>query len=100
MTMQIKRFRGADMQEALQQVKRELGNDAIILHTRQVRGGGGAFGLFGKPMLEVTAARDAGENGSDTAGLLAQLPAFKSAQQCRFERLGKFCVNWKVPCIE
>lgn len=72
--MQIKRFRGADMQEALQHVKREMGNDAIILSTRQVRGGRGTFGLFGKPMLEVTAARDAGENGGDTAGLLAALP--------------------------
>ena len=72
--MQIKRFRGADMQEALQHVKREMGNDAIILSTRQVRGGRGTFGLFGKPMLEVTAARDAGENGGDSAGLLASLP--------------------------
>jgi flagellar biosynthesis protein FlhF len=73
--MQIKRFRGADMQEALQHVKREMGNDAIILSTRQVRGGRGTFGLFGKPMLEVTAARDAGENGGDTpGGLLATLP--------------------------
>ena len=72
--MQIKKFRGADMQEALQHVKRELGHDAIILSTRQVRGGGGTFGLFGKPMLEVTAARDAEDNGGDAAGLLASLP--------------------------
>ena len=57
--MQIKRYRGADMAEALQKVKQELGADAIILSTRHVRGGGGKFGLFGKPLLEVTAARDA-----------------------------------------
>ena len=56
--MQIKRYRGADMAEALQKVKEELGPEAIILSTRQVRGGGGKFGLFGKPLLEVTAARD------------------------------------------
>ena len=56
--MQIKRYRGADMAEALQKVKEELGAEAIILSTRQVRGGGGKFGLFGKPLLEVTAARD------------------------------------------
>jgi len=66
--MQIKRYRGADMHEALQKVKRDLGNDAVILSTRKVRGGIGAFGLFGKPMLEVTAARDLddadGSNGS------------------------------------
>lgn len=66
MGMQIKRYRGADMQEALQKVKQDLGTDAIILHTRQVRGAGGRFGLFGKPLLEVTAARDA--NGSSEAG--------------------------------
>jgi flagellar biosynthesis protein FlhF len=83
--MQIKRFRGADMQEALQHVKREMGNDAIILSTRQVRGGRGTFGLFGKPMLEVTAARDAGENGGDTAGLLAALPKAVAAKA----RLGR-----------
>lgn len=81
--MQIKRFRGADMQEALQHVKREMGNDAIILSTRQVRGGRGTFGLFGKPMLEVTAARDAGENGGDTAGLLAALPKSAKARLAR-----------------
>ncbi|HEX7928174.1 MAG TPA: flagellar biosynthesis protein FlhF, partial [bacterium] len=48
--MQIKRYRGADMQEALQKVKKDLGADAVILSTRQVRGGMGTFGLFGKPM--------------------------------------------------
>lgn len=56
--MQIKRYRGTDMQEALQKVKKDLGTDAIILSTRKVRSGGGTFGLFGKPQLEVTAARD------------------------------------------
>jgi flagellar biosynthesis protein FlhF len=65
--MQIKRYRGADMQEALQKVKQELGTNAIILSTRQVRGGGGKFGLFGKPILEVTAARDA-DGSIDTNG--------------------------------
>jgi len=44
------------MAEALQKVKEDLGHDAIILSTRQVRSPGGTFGLFGKPMLEVTAA--------------------------------------------
>jgi len=66
--MQIKRYRGADMAEALQKVKEELGTEAIILSTRQVRGGGGKFGLFGKPMLEVTAARDM-NGAADALGL-------------------------------
>ena len=67
--MQIKRYRGADMQEALQRAKEDLGTDAVILSTRQVRGGSGTFGLFGKPMMEVTAARDTdgGEVPADMA---------------------------------
>jgi flagellar biosynthesis protein FlhF len=67
--MQIKRYRGADMQEALQKVKQDLGTDAIILSTRQVRGGRGTFGLFGKPMLEVTAARDGELSAEDAVSL-------------------------------
>ncbi len=67
--MQIKRYRGADMQEALFKVKQELGADAIILSTRQVRSGGGKFGLFGRPMLEVTAAREVEGGGEGNGGL-------------------------------
>jgi flagellar biosynthesis protein FlhF len=72
--MEIKRYRGADMQEALQKVKKELGGDAIILSTRQVRGGMGTFGLFGKPMLEVTAARDADMDTEEASSFLSALP--------------------------
>ncbi len=72
--MQIKRYRGADMQEALHKVKQDLGTDAIILSTRQVRGGRGTFGLFGKTMLEVTAARDADLSAEDAANLAASNP--------------------------
>lgn len=72
--MQIKRYRAADMQEALRKVKKELGADAVILSTRQVRGGTGTFGLFGKPMLEVTAARENPEKQEDAEALRAVLP--------------------------
>ncbi len=56
--MNLKRYRVNNIQEALQQIKKDLGPDAIIVSTRQVKDGGGTFGLFGKSMLEVTAARD------------------------------------------
>ncbi len=56
--MQVKRFEGADMQEVLRLVKQELGPQAIILSTRQIKKGQSAFGLFGRPMVEVTAAVD------------------------------------------
>ena len=56
--MNLKRYRVNNIQEALQQIKKDLGPDAIIVSTRQVKEGSGAFGLFGKNILEVTAARD------------------------------------------
>ncbi|HLG44468.1 MAG TPA: hypothetical protein VI337_05620, partial [Nitrospirales bacterium] len=56
--MHIKRFRAADMREALRAVKEELGPEAVILSTQQVRTGGSVFGLFGPTMVEVTAAVD------------------------------------------
>lgn len=62
------------MHEALSKVKKDLGADAIILSTRQVRGGGGTFGLFGKPMLEVTAAREAPDGEEAGPMALAALP--------------------------
>jgi flagellar biosynthesis protein FlhF len=56
--MQIKTFRALDMREALQAIKEELGRDAVILSTKEVKSGSGAFGLFGRSMVEVTAAVD------------------------------------------
>jgi flagellar biosynthesis protein FlhF len=58
--MQIKTFRALDMREALRAVKEELGPDAVILSTREVKSGGGAFGLFSRAVVEVTAAVDRG----------------------------------------
>lgn len=55
--MKIRRFVANDMQEALSKVKSVMGNDAIILQTRRYRKGG-LFGLFGRSMVEVTAAVD------------------------------------------
>src|SRR5262249_11218783 len=56
--MHVKRFEAADMPEALRLVKHELGPNAIILSTRQIKKGGGAFGIFGRSFVEVTAAAD------------------------------------------
>ncbi|RMF88776.1 MAG: flagellar biosynthesis protein FlhF [Nitrospinota bacterium] len=56
--MQVRRFEAVDMQEALRLVKQELGPHAIILSTRSIKKGKGTFGLFGRPMVEVTAAVD------------------------------------------
>jgi flagellar biosynthesis protein FlhF len=56
--MQIKTFRALNMREALSAVKQELGPDAVILSTQQVKTTGGAFGLFTRPLVEITAAVD------------------------------------------
>jgi len=46
------------MSEALERVKADLGRDAIILHTRSFTSGG-VFGVGAKPVVEITATRDA-----------------------------------------
>lgn len=48
------------MSEAVAQVRREFGPDAVILHTGRFRQGG-VFGLFGKVRFEVLAALDVRE---------------------------------------
>jgi len=45
------------MAEALAKVKRELGRDAIILHTRTIKKGG-MLGIGGHTFVEITATRD------------------------------------------
>jgi flagellar biosynthesis protein FlhF len=73
--MQIKRFEAADMTEALRMVKREFGDDAVILSAKEVRSGG-FFGALRKRRVEITAAADYSE--ADTrddnvfAGVLSQ----------------------------
>jgi len=46
------------MQEAIKMIKDDLGSRAVIISTRKIRKGTGAFGMFGQHVLEVTAARD------------------------------------------
>ena len=53
--MQIKVVKAATMKEAMEQVKRELGIDAVILHTKKYHEGG-LFGYHSKEVVEVTAA--------------------------------------------
>jgi flagellar biosynthesis protein FlhF len=55
--MRIKRFVAANMQEAMAKIKVEMGNDAVILHTRHFKEGG-FLGFFAKKYVEITAAVD------------------------------------------
>ena len=53
--MNTKQFVGASIDEVLRDIRAELGDEAVILHTRKVVKGG-LGGFFGREMIEVTAA--------------------------------------------
>ncbi|HEX4949838.1 MAG TPA: flagellar biosynthesis protein FlhF [Blastocatellia bacterium] len=53
--MEIKRYRAATMRAALEQVKQELGADALVLETKEIRAGG-FLGLGAKPAVELRVA--------------------------------------------
>ncbi len=53
--MKFRTFRGRSMAEALAQVKKHFGRDALILNTRAFTQGGW-FGIGGRPCVEITAA--------------------------------------------
>src|SRR3954471_19474349 len=54
-TMNLKTFRAPSMAQCLADVKKDLGKDAVILHTRSYRVGA-VMGLGGKQIIEITAA--------------------------------------------
>ena len=55
--MQIKRYTGPTLPDVLTQIDRELGPNALIIHTRPIRMGG-FFGVLGQQGYEVTVAID------------------------------------------
>src|SRR3954452_13303998 len=57
----VKTFRAADPRSALDAVKAALGDEAVILQTREVGGG-----LWGKPQIEGTAAAGTAEAAART----------------------------------
>ena len=69
--MNIKRYRAATMRAALEQVKQELGADALVLESREVRAGG-FLGLGSKPLVELRVAANNATN--KTANKAAALP--------------------------
>jgi len=52
-SMHIRTFRAANLQEALEQIRQQMGTEAAVLHTRQVRDGW--MGWLGRTYVEVTA---------------------------------------------
>ncbi|SDB99262.1 MULTISPECIES: flagellar biosynthesis protein FlhF [unclassified Candidatus Frackibacter] len=74
--MEVKRYRGENMQEAMFKVKADLGADAIILHTRKFKKGG-FLGFFGKKIVEVIATIDKQEENQKYEKLQQELNQMK-----------------------
>ncbi len=73
--MRVKRFVANDVQEAMAKVKAELGDEAVILHVRQVREGG-ILGFFGRMMTEVTAAVEEKKATTHISAEVGEKPAY------------------------
>jgi flagellar biosynthesis protein FlhF len=63
--MRVKRYVVDSMPDALQKIRTDLGKDAVILNTKEIRTGG-FLGLFGKKKIEVIAAIDTANANSGT----------------------------------
>lgn len=59
--MRVKRYVVDSMPDALQKIRSDLGKDAVILNTKEIRSGG-FLGLFSKKKIEVIAATDSSAN--------------------------------------
>src|SRR5665647_1229544 len=55
--MKIKKYVADDFQSAFKQAKKEMGRDAIILSSRQIKTGG-FLGFFARMKVEITVAVD------------------------------------------
>ncbi len=55
--MRVKRFIGGNVTETMGKIKKELGSEAVILQTRQIKEGG-FLGFFTTTKVEITAAVD------------------------------------------
>ena len=61
--MQIRTFRADSLQDALEEIRQQMGPDASVLHTRQVRDGW--MGWLGRTYVEVTAGIRDQDNAAD-----------------------------------
>jgi flagellar biosynthesis protein FlhF len=83
--MNIKRYRAATMREALEQVKDELGEEALVLETKSVRAGG-FLGVGAREMVEVRVAADSVAPAKPRQENQSEKPAEKPAEKPRLRR--------------
>ncbi len=82
--MILKTYRARTMGDALAEVKKDLGKDAVILHTRAYKVGGW-LGFGGKPMVEITASDGVNVVPRDRKRAGAAPIAAAAAQRARTE---------------
>ncbi|GAB6137637.1 flagellar biosynthesis protein FlhF [Halanaerobaculum tunisiense] len=71
--MKVKKYRAEDMQSVMMKVKTDLGDNAIILHSRKFKKGG-FFGFFAQKMVEVVATVEPNqETDQELKGEIAQM---------------------------
>tara|TARA_R110002049_G_scaffold2750_8_gene22326 strand:+ start:294910 stop:296046 length:1137 start_codon:yes stop_codon:yes gene_type:complete len=71
--MHIRTFRAASLQDALEEIRQQMGSDASVLHTRQVRDGW--MGWLGRTYVEVTA----GLNDETTPAAIIPMEAHRKS---------------------
>ncbi len=76
--MRVKRYVVDSMPDALHKIRSELGKDAVILNTKEIKIGG-LFGFFGKKRIEVIAATDTAAVAPAPSSTPAPLPVVPSA---------------------
>lgn len=76
--MNVKRYLVKDMREAMDEIRRELGPDAIVLSSRSIRRKG-LLGLFRPKLLEVMAAYDPPTNAPPPGSFAQAMENAKSA---------------------
>ena len=72
--MKIKKYTGKTFKEAFNDMKSELGEDAIILNSKKVKKGGSFDFLGGKEFYEITAAIDTPSNITQRTGVINNTP--------------------------
>lgn len=88
--MEIKKYYAYDMQEALQQIKDELGPDAVILSSRMERKRKGPLGVFSRRVIEVVVGYEEKERHVARRPIAAKprpQPAAKAPQKPEKETL-------------
>ncbi|AJY76585.1 flagellar biosynthesis protein FlhF [Paenibacillus beijingensis] len=73
--MRVKRYIVNKVPDALPMIRSELGKEAVILNTKEIKVGG-FLGLFGKKKMEVIAAVESGGAAKEPAPERAPAPSF------------------------